>query len=410
MKYLALLLAAFACFSVQLAAQTNYPLFYDKNQTMEFGASNALVVHRAMYSLEDKYIPLSLWKEEKLVTQSLGFGYRMSKLMLFDIQQDIFLSLVMHEVFGHGARYREFGSRDNNYTLNLFYPYGKGNGSAFPGNIYRTTPHKTIAASMGGVEANQVLANSLTPQILLSDKIHYRQATMLLVSQYDQFMYVMGDRFPIGPFGGGDMEGYVNKLNNLYATPDKEFTLGRFARQQLISLANPMQLYSAFTILYNYGVKGEQYMPTIPMIPIGKVRYLPMLSLNLSPFGNEYVLSNNVRAKNRLFVGDIGISDHYFNNFYRVRLKAFNAVTYKKLRMNYHLSVWSQPELQLEPTNDPSETKVGGMVKADVIFNPLVDRPEFGFFTQVGYKTKGFEIGAPLDQGGILKYGLNFSF
>lgn len=396
-------------------AQTSYPLFYDKDQSMQFGANNLLIAHKAIYSFQDEYIPDSLWRESNFKRKCLGFGYRMSKLFLLDFQQDYLFYLTQHEVFGHGARYREFGSKNNRYELSMFYPFGNGSGSAMWGTIYPTTPHKEISSSIAGVQANQVLASTLLQQILLGGEIHYRQGLLYLLSQNDQLLYTWTDYYKsLNGKTGGDMNGYVNKLNTLYFNQGKTYSLNKMSLQSLVSIINPMQLYAAFTILYVHGIKGEKKLSHIPMIKLGKIQYLPFINFNISPFGGEYILSNNFKFNHQLWVMDFGISDHYFDNTYRLSLKAFNLLKFPKNRINLHFNIWNQPELELQETTGtfvPKEKNVfGGSIATDLIFNPVKSNPKFGFYSQIGYKTKGFEAGTQLDKGLILKYGLNFSF
>jgi hypothetical protein len=399
----------------ELVAQTNYPLFYDKDQSMQFGANNSLIVHKALYSFQDQYIPDTLWEENKFIKKSLGIGYRMTKLFFLDFQEDFLIYLVQHEVFGHGARYREFGSKNNSYKLNLFYPFGSASGQANAGSIYQTTPHKTISASIAGVQANRTLSSTLSHQILLSDQIHYRQALLYLMSQSDQLIYTWTDYYnSVSGKTGGDMNGYVNKLNNIYLNKGKTYSLKQMSLQSLVSIVNPLQMYSAFTILYTYAIKGQKHLSNIPMIKIGKIKYLPLFNYNISPFGGEYVLSNNLRHNNQLYVIDLGVSDHFYDDSYRLKIKALNVFEFKKIKFNFHMGLWNQPELELESSVGlfmPKEENIfGGSIMSDIIFNPQKDNNKFGFYCQIGYKTKGFEIGDKLDKGFLFKYGLNFSF
>ena len=253
-----------------------------------------------------------------------------------------------------------------------------------------------------------VLANTLSSAFLQSDSIHYRQALLYLISQNDQLFYIWSDRIRgSNNSGGGDMRGYVSKLNNLYTPLQNSYTIEKLSVQSLFSFVNPLQAYSAFTILYSYGIKGKKYLSKIPMIRFGQVRYLPYLNYNLSPFGSEYLFCNIVKYKNKLLTGDLGMGENTFNNFYRARFRFINLVKNNRIGINLHAEGWIQPELELETgSNTQTENQAGGAFKTDFMLRPFQNRNTFSLFTQLGYKTKGFTIGEPLAASFILRYGI----
>lgn len=393
--------------------QSQFPLIYDNDQSHYFGAYNSIFVHKAIYSFQDNYIPDTLRREIRLSIKCVGFGYRMAKLFLLDFQEDFLFGLIQHEAFGHAARWREFGSKNNSVTVNLFFPFGDGSGSTQFGNVVGNfTPHKNLALSIGGVEANMVLANTLCYNFLQSDSIHYRQALLYLISQNDQLLYIWSDRIKgQNTNGGGDMLGYVSNLNNLYNPTQNPYTIEKLSIQSIVSVISPIQIYSAFTLFYSYGLMGKKYLSKIPMIRFGNVRYLPYLNYNLSPFGSEYLFCNAVKYKNKLLIADMGIGENTFNNFYRLRIKLFNLLKNNKVGMNLHVDAWNQPELELEPNaNTKTENQIGGAVKIDFMLHPFQNKNNISLYTQLGYKTKGFIIGEPLAETFILRYGISFHF
>jgi hypothetical protein len=394
---------------LNVSAQADYHLIYDHSQSMIFGAENEIFVHRAVYSFQDQYIPDTL-RNERGVRKAAGFGYRMGKLLLLDLQEDYLFFITQHEVFGHGARFREFGSEHNKFEITLAFPFGTGSGSALWGTGYKTTPHRSISVNMGGVEGEDVMANTLTENILLSGRLHYRQALLFLLARNGELAYVLKDRFFSNKTGGGDMAGYIKNFNTIYGTPGRSYSIEKMSVQNMVTFINPLQLYSAFTLLYTYGIKGRKYLPVIPMLRIGNVKYLPYLNYELTPFGNEFVLSNNVLYKNSLITADLGISEGTLTSHQRLRVHMINAFSRKTFKANVHFTLWNEPELELESYSTRHDNNVqGGLVKADVIIKPSKQNDVFGFFLQAGYKTKGFETGEQLDKGLILRYGLNFT-
>ena len=71
----------------------------------------------------DRYLKPRWFEEDKKSRKAIGIFYRLSKTVLLDNVIDHLAILTQHEVFGHGSRYREFGYKNNSYSLSLFPPY-----------------------------------------------------------------------------------------------------------------------------------------------------------------------------------------------------------------------------------------------------------------------------------------------
>lgn len=81
--------------------------------------------------------------------------------------------LIQHEVFGHGARVREFGG-EASYELHLFPPYGSGAGLTtwnFEGSLDQGT-----AVNIAGIEAEELLAEDVRLRSLSDGILNYRDA------------------------------------------------------------------------------------------------------------------------------------------------------------------------------------------------------------------------------------------
>lgn len=387
-------------------AQSYSPLIYDASGSPYVGAYDLGFLHRGVYKLTDKLLPDSIGKAKSVSS----IGYRVGKLVLLDGPIDDFISLIQHEVFGHGARYREFGSHNNTYELNLSFPYGSGGGSAMSNYAIgeRPTSQQELAVCFGGVEANRLLANHLTNQSLLDDSLHYRQGLLLFAAQNDLFKYLLGTRYvaSVADMPGNDMVAYIKEINGLYSS-NSPYSTEKLYNQSLVSWINPMQLYSLVAVYYNYLIKGQKHTK-IPMIKFGDIRYLPALNYSLTPFGSQYHFVNYLRYKQMLFSADFTLGDNTFNNFYGMSLKGFNLIDSRVWGVNMHLDVWNQPELELASHKRPSsKNSMGGAFKTDVTYRPFNQKSKLGLFTQAGYKTKGYTLGESLDEGFILRFGLS---
>jgi hypothetical protein len=403
-------------FAAESKAQSYSTLIFDESQSQNFGASNLLTLHKALYSFEDRHIRDTLFRENTFLKKAAGFGYRMAKLYLLDAQIDGFIALAQHEAFGHGARYREFGYKENAYGFSLYPPFGTGHGftqrgTLRPGFKY-TTYHQNIASAIGGVDAEKLLADNLTSQILLDDTLHYRQGLIYLISQNNLPFYLFSTRYsnPENIKPNNDMVAYITEMNYFHSNlPGYKYDVQRLSNQSLISFINPVQVYSAFSILYTYGIRGKKQLRKIPMFKFGGLRYLPGLNYSLTPFGAQYHFINYFRYQRMLFFADLNYGDNTFFNFHGISLKGYNVVNSKRITVNVHLDGWNQPELALDNYSTSAlSNKTGGAAKVDLLFRPFIRENKIGIFIQAGYKTKGYLTGEPLAETFIIRYGLSF--
>jgi len=403
-----------AC-SFSSRGQSYSHLVFDGKQSQYFGADDLITLHHALYSFEDKYIPNKLFRENNFIKKTAGFGYRAIKLLILDAQLDCFIALTQHEVFGHGSRFREMGFKKNTFNLNLYWPFGDASGTSYYGTLKTGMKYPTaqeyIAINIGGVGGEKLMANNLTSQMLLEDTLHYRQGLLYLIAQNNLLLYLWDTRFtPTNKIkAGNDMMNFITGITNVYSHPvDRTYELKKLSLQSLVSFANPLQLYSAFSIIYTYGVKGQNQLNKIPMIRFGQVRYLPMLDYSFTPFGSLFHFVNYIRYKRMLFSGDFSLGDNTFKDFYGISLKGYNLLNTKIITLNGHLDFWNQPVLELDNYYKPTGGNApGGAIKADVILRPFKLPNKLGLFLEAGYKTKGYIEGETLASSLILRYGIS---
>lgn len=414
-KKIAKFLCVFFLSTTKISAQAYYQIIYDNQQSQVFGAQNISTLHHALYSFEDKYIRDTLCHENTFIKKTGGIGYRLVKGYFLDFTIDYLLPLAQHEAFGHGARFREMGYENNSFNINLPKPFGSGGGFAKSGTLkigYKNpTPQEIMVISAGGVESNKVLADNLTSQILLSDTLHYRQSLLYIIAQnnllfylgYTRYNYAYSKKF------GNDMISYTNRINQYYtSTVNNNYNIEKLSNQSFISFINPIQVYSLFSLVYSYGIKGNKGLCKIPMFKFKNVRYLPAFNFSLTPFGSQYHFVNYVRYKTILLTGDFTLGDATYNRFYGFSFKGYNILNTKKITLNTHLDIWNQPPLELENYTQPIATNsFGGLIKTDILIRPFNHQNRVGSFIQIGYKTKGFIIGETLDKSFILRYGLS---
>ncbi len=399
-----------------VSAQSHDLIVFDGSRSESFGSKNLLTAHKIVYSAQDRLIPDTLFRENKWWKKGFGFVYRMSRFALFDAQIDYFTALTQHEVFGHGARYREMGHRENSFHLNLFFPYGDGSGFARSGPLkpgVSISPQERIAKIFAGNEANQVLAQDLSLNILLNNKIHYRQASLFLITQNNLAAYIWQTRLmKNGNISyGNDITSYLFEVNALYGGQGKTYDIKSLSEQCLISLANPIQLYAAYSVLIRYGIQGKKQSERIPRIRMGKLYYLPALNYSLSPFGSRYHLVQYFTFSHRLLTADLHMGDQRFYPSYGLKLSANPVYENHILTLNACTEIWQQAELELDysPVRNLPQ-RWGGLISVEGLVRPLKLPNQLGLYLLLGYKTKGYTMGEALDKGLILRFGLSGQF
>ncbi len=398
--------------------QASYTLAFDRYQSEHFGAGNMITAHKALYTFQDAVIPDTLFVENRWYKKTGGFFYRMLRFWLLDAQLDYLTVLTQHEVFGHGARYREMGHIKNSFHINLFFPYGDGSGYARSGELnpgHQSTPQTRISEVFAGNEATQLMSNDLEAAMLLNGTIHYRQASLFLASRNNLPAYIWRTRLlnNTNPFASDDIATYIMDINNIYFREaiSRRIEINRLSIECLTSLLDPIQVYSAYAILVSYGIKGKKSLSKIPMIRLGNVGYLPSFQYSLTPFGPQFHMINYVKWEKRLFSAafSYGIGGRYQS--YGVQLASYKCLQLPWIELDAKAELWHQQELQLDHYSYvPLPPKTGGSASVQCYLHPLKNNRNIGLYLQGGYKTKGYMLGENLDHGLILRYGLSGRF
>ena len=108
-RFLLLAVLAFVPSTVLAQSSLPYAVVFDSYMTPAAGAQDLLTAQHLLATEEDRWLPLKIGTERSRRGLALGIFYRSGKFLLLDMPQDHFLMVVAHEVFGHGARFRELG-------------------------------------------------------------------------------------------------------------------------------------------------------------------------------------------------------------------------------------------------------------------------------------------------------------
>src|SRR5436190_23600447 len=88
-------------------ARAQQAVVLDRYMSPAAGTADLLAVQHEIAALEDRLLPLKFGEEKRRVPLLAGILYRAGKFVGVDVPQDHMLLVLGHEVFGHGARFRE---------------------------------------------------------------------------------------------------------------------------------------------------------------------------------------------------------------------------------------------------------------------------------------------------------------
>ena len=353
------------------------------------GATLTIGVARLVARTEDQFVPLRLFDDEGKLRRGTNAAYRLFKLALFDDPQENWLRVANHEVFGHGARLRELFDGHISYELPAPPPYGRGGGATFFEFSQVPTVEEVLAVTVGGMEANYVMARALAQDAMTSGTWNYRDALRYLYAEYDTIRYIRS----VGPIEeeGHDVGDFIRIYNDA-ATEAGEDTISsrELRRNVLASFANPLIAYSYYSSFVSYVWQGRTDAP-VPMIHFGATRYLPMVRFHLTSFGPEFVLDNAFVRNGRFMDATVTWGQTVGSRTWSVGGLGTRLISVRDWTLGGKGTVWHRPEW-------------GGQF-AVTASRQLVARGAFAFVAEGGFKTDGFAPGDRLHRGGFLRIG-----
>lgn len=408
--------AAVSLASLTFAA-SEQTIVYDTKYSPLMGAEDILTAHSALMRLED-FLLETPGAERKPFLAPIG---RLLELSFFWNPLNDFLVTVQHEIFGHGYRIRDLDpiTKVKKYKFDWPFPYGKG-GASTSSLFYSPYMNSQLftAVTIGGVEATGILADRMIFRWIESNQMDGRQSSLYQSAQHDITNYILSisNNFDCSELSGHDMEDYITILALTY--PGSKLSKRKLKRASLINFADPFTFYSiwsAFKYIYN----GKT--SSVPMIPLGKVGYLPSFRLGLTPFGPEIFFNNYFRYEKSPIHFYARYGKYFRNQYYGAGLEFPKLIQTTGLSFGFKIDLWRQPSILFRPGEKlcegisygyPSKAlynkKYGGSLS--FIMRQAIYKDLITFFEQVGWKTNGYLPGESLDKGPIARVGVSGTF
>ena len=388
---LAVLLTYATTSAAQPAAPPPAPLLIDREMSPGAGATVTNGVARLLAHGEDQFVPLRLFRDEGRLRRGTNAAYRLLKLGLFDDPQENWFRVANHEVFGHGGRLRELFDGDISYQLPPPPPYGRGGGATFFEFSRTPTVEEVLSVTVGGMEANYVMARAIAQDAITEGRWNYRDAIRYYYSEYDTIHYIRS----VEPLEeeGHDVGDFLRIYNNVATRAgEKTISARQLRRNVLVSFANPLIAYSYYSTFISYVWQGRTTAP-VPMIHFGATRYLPMARFHLTTFGTEFVLDNAFVRNGRFVDVTLTWGQTVGSRTWSIGALATRLASVKQWTIGAEGMVWHRPDWGEQFAVTTSRTLA------------TRGRQSLVFVAQGGYKTDGFAPGDRLHEGVFLRVG-----
>lgn len=316
---------------------------------------------------------------------------------LFEYGLSNFAMVIQHEVFGHGARAREFGLSDIGYHINLF----SGSTNYSQAQYNALDANQKAALSSGGVEATSILSQMLERSWMQDDSIDSREAIMYLVNSLDQSVYAFSTNSnAFHP--DNDAQSYITNVNAWQGT--NKLTSHKLKIATLWDWLDPMIYLSGYELV-NYIWEGKPSLK-FSTLHIGDARFMPTTRTLYAPWGPEMQLQAHLYTPEEKYIGvffrygKTGSADSY-----GVDLLVNPIAEYDCWYLTNQLSAWYQPHVL---QNDTAATNSNKWGFAEFLGAYYKLNPGVYAYGELGYKVSGYLQGVQLSRGVIWRVGFKF--
>jgi len=383
--------------AAQSSPGSSTTVLVDRGLSPASGATATIALGRLVAHAEDRVVPLRLFADRGRVRRTANASYRLAKLALVDDPQENWLRVANHELFGHGGRLRELFDSRVSYALPAPPPYGRGGGATYFSLDRAPTGEEMLAVTVGGMEANRMMARFLAQDALTSGRWHYRDARRYLYAEYDTIRYIR--RTTDAEKEGHDVGDFLKIYNELAtASGAKTLNARTLRRRVLAGFANPMIAYSYYSAFISYVWGGHADAP-VPMAHLGATRYLPMARFQLTPFGTEWVIDNAFVRNGRFVDATVRSGQTIGARTWGLGLQTTKLAAWNGWTFDGDGDLWHQPEWGGEVTAT-AHRQVPQLAR---LHNTLA------LVVQAGYKTNGFLAGERIHQGVVLRVGASLT-
>ncbi len=373
------------------AYETSFTLDIDKYYSPYMGANLLFSAWRGYEAVDDIVASGTAGNTSNCMTL-----VRTGKLA-FEVTLANFLMVIQHEVFGHGARAREFNVSNVGYHINVFtgkttYPYS---------SFAQLSVNQQAAMSSGGVEATSIFAAQIENSFFRNGEVDSRAAVLYLLNTFDESLYAFSTTSSV-MHPDNDANAYLLYVNNWFEN-STALSSQKMKNSMIWSWLNPMIYMSGFSLI-KYLFMGDNTL-NFPTLHIGDARFLPTTRVLFAPYGPEYQLLVNLFTKEDKFVGvNLRYGRTSGKTSWGADLIVAPLANYECFYVENKLSIWHQPHLLQNYA--PQNTNKYGFGEFLTLYYKLAR----GVYAlgEVGYKVSGYMPGRQLSRGVYWNVGVRF--
>lgn len=394
--------------------QARLLLLVDPALSMEPGVRTLDSLTPLVFAYDAELSARLAFDESTTGRRALGLLGRLTKALLVDVPLAQVDTTLVHEIFGHGAREREFGQNPV-YDFRLPYPYRLLAGpSSYAGLTYldRTGRlDRDVPTTAGGLEANFLSAWWTQARVLQGGgQVHYAEL-MKYVTQKVNYLPRFASDLSVADASGAqsDPDEYLNELErrfNRFTPEGRAQSAHALNRAYLWNFADPTFWLAAYHLLVTYGWRGER-VATLPRIAAGPFWLYPGTRFNLSPFGAEHYLDLFGGQGGRLVSAYVRAGSSPLASTLGAGARALGFEVLPGLSLGGELDVWRQPELLYEYRNAFDGRDALGAGAALHLDYRVWDR--LGVVGKLAVKSRGYLMGQPLAEGPYGYVGLSLA-
>lgn len=390
--YLCLLLCLpFASSIAEEYCRPELTILVDTDLTARAGAETLYGVFQGYEVLDRQWYRLPLLSG----SGKLNHTARFVKLIAWDLPIVNLFLVTQHEIFGHGARLREFDIKQS-YSFNAPFPYGTGGAAtSFSGNAFMNLkPLEQSAVTTGGVEASELFARRIARSAFAKECITLPQILLYFFTQHDLTNYTYTLTRELVDKSGHDINDYIIIVNDYCGR--SALSRSRLQRFVWINYIDPITWCFA----------GCFWTPPCEGIPLSffniyGFKILPSVRMTLAPYGPEYGVNAFFK-----FCNYQGFAYYRQGNTCNVTtfgtgVEINQIWTYKQFCFGLRTDFWKQPPIF--SSSSTSKTHLGGAIS--LLGEYQIDEQR-ALLIELGAKSRGFIPGDRLDGGVIFRLGM----
>ncbi len=316
-----------------------YELAIDAQLLARSGVENITNGIRLAFWLKDHGMSLATEKFQKRHPAWAGV-LRATELVFGDIPLASEITVVPHEVFGHGGRVREFGGAAS-FDFRPPPPYGFQPSSTNVTRPYVVTPDSQIIVSQAGIvvegyEVHQVIVASFEANTL------NHVDSGLIVGETIHEVFEASEPFK----SGNDVRTWTQEMGFRHHASASALQKQYFVGTVISEMANPTFLYSAYDVFWRFVVRGKRTGP-MPSIHVGDAAFWANTHVTPTPWGIQFDLTLLGRLRDQA----VELAPHWGHGpggtFAALDLHLTNAHVVSRLSIGGGLDFWLQPELSV---------------------------------------------------------------